>query len=124
MTVDGKLVYVHRFAYELLVGPCPPLLDHLRTCPKRCVRPDHLRPATKGQNVENHNGARRDSRSGVRGVYQHECGKWYGQTKHQGVRYGTGLCDTLAEAEAKVIELRNALHTHNDLDREILQTTA
>lgn len=45
--VDGKLIYVHRFAYELLVGPIPAdkSLDHL--CRNRiCVNPAHLEPVS------------------------------------------------------------------------------
>lgn len=42
----------HRMLYELLVGPIPDglTLDHL--CRNRkCVRPDHLEPVTRGENV-------------------------------------------------------------------------
>jgi len=56
--------YVHRFVYELLVGPIPEgmTLDHLchnadRSCPggptclhRRCVNPAHLEPATMKEN--------------------------------------------------------------------------
>ncbi len=117
--IAGKLQYVHRFAYELLVGPILPgaLLDHHHDCPKRCVNPAHLRLADKAQNVQNHTGPRRDSKSGIRGVYQHGCGKWYGQATHRGQRHGTGLKNTPEEAETAVLELRRSLHTHNDLDR-------
>jgi hypothetical protein len=47
MRLNGKLISVHRFAYELLVGPIPDglTLDHL--CRNRsCVNPDHLEPVT------------------------------------------------------------------------------
>ena len=42
----------HRMAYELAIGPIPDglTLDHLcRT--RACVRPDHLRPCTIGENL-------------------------------------------------------------------------
>lgn len=54
---DGKRqVLVHRFAYELLVGPIPSGLDldHVRArgCTHRnCVRPDHLEPVTPWENM-------------------------------------------------------------------------
>lgn len=117
--IDGKLKYAHRFAYELLVGPIPPgmMLDHRHTCPKHCVNPEHLRLADKAQNAQNHVGPTRRSKSGIRGVYQHDCGKWYGQTKYRGKVHSTGLRNTPEEAASAVLELRRSLHTHNDLDR-------
>jgi hypothetical protein len=50
--VDGKGMAVHRFAYELLIGPVPEGLqiDHL--CRNRpCVNPAHLEPVTNRENT-------------------------------------------------------------------------
>jgi hypothetical protein len=50
--VDKRRVLVHRYAYELLVGPIPDglHLDHL--CRVRtCVNPDHLEPVTNRENA-------------------------------------------------------------------------
>jgi hypothetical protein len=47
-----KLVLVHRFSYETMVGPIPSgmQLDHL--CRNRlCVNPDHLEPVTCRENL-------------------------------------------------------------------------
>lgn len=115
---DGKRVLAHRFSYELLVGPIPPGLqiDH-RCHNRRCVKPSHLRIATHGQNVENHQGARTDSRSGIRGVRQHSQSKlWIAAVQHDGVIH-TRYFKNKEDAAAAVIEMRNELHSFNDRDR-------
>ena len=52
---QGRMLMVHRVAYELMVGPIPEGLeiDHVkgRGCVHRnCVRPDHLEPVTHREN--------------------------------------------------------------------------
>ena len=48
----GRKMYVHRYSYELLVGPIPAglELDHLCRVPG-CVNPDHLEPVTHAENL-------------------------------------------------------------------------
>lgn len=44
-------VGAHRVLYELLIGPIPIGLDLDHLCRNRkCVRPDHLEPVTRGEN--------------------------------------------------------------------------
>jgi len=115
----GKQPYgAHRFSYELLVGPIEPgmQIDHICHTPL-CVNPEHLRPVDHKRNQENLTGANRVSKSGVRGVYMHACGKWNVQVTHNGQRYSGGLHSLLADAEAAAVALRNKLFTHNDIDR-------
>lgn len=52
LSVGGRNVRVHRFAYELLVGPIPAglTLDHLCRV-RHCVNPSHLEPVTSGENT-------------------------------------------------------------------------
>lgn len=115
---DGKTVLAHRYAYEQCRGAAPALLDHRPTCPRLCVRPDHVRSATAKQNQENRIGPQYNSRSGVRGVYPHSDGVgWVAQVGHRGRRIYVGWFRELADAETAVIAKRNELHTHNDLDR-------
>lgn len=115
----GRIVPSHRFAYESVVGPIPPTLqlDHRATCPKNCVNPHHLRPATHKQNMENPPGARSHSRSGIRGVSRTGSGTWCVRVTHNHVRYWGGCFTDIADAESAAIELRNRLFSHNDLDR-------
>lgn len=50
--VDGRIVYAHRFSYQVHLGSIPDSLqiDHL--CRNRsCVRPDHLEPVTSAENT-------------------------------------------------------------------------
>ena len=62
-------LYAYRFSYELLVGPVPDGMELDHQCHNRlCVRPDHLRPVSHKQNLENRSGPARHSISGVSGV--------------------------------------------------------
>ena len=115
----GKQRRAHRLVYELLVGAIPEglLLDHIN-CTRMCVKPSHLRPATRKQNAENLQGATSKSRSGVRGVFWDGKKKmWYPNVEHNGKNYKGELTDSISEAEIEVKAMRNRLFTHNDLDR-------
>ena len=115
----GGVVLAHRFAYELLVGPIPEgmSIDH-RCHNPTCVNPEHLRPATHKQNLENRAGARADSSSGVRGVFwEKRRGCWTARVRHNQKTHHVGSFSTLEEAEAAVVAARNERFTHNDLDR-------
>lgn len=58
----GRTMKAHRFAYELLIGPAPPIIDHTchvasecvggRACPhRRCCNPRHMAPSTIAANA-------------------------------------------------------------------------
>lgn len=50
--VSGRSVYVHRAAYEALVGPIPAGLDLDHLCRNRgCYNPAHLEPVTRAENL-------------------------------------------------------------------------
>jgi len=117
--VNGRAFLAHRRAYELCLGRIPEgfVLDHICHVPA-CVNPDHLRPVTVKQNMENRRGAQCDSKSGVLGVWwRPERQKWQAQVEHYGTVYTVGSFLTLEEAEAAVKAKRIELFTHNDLDR-------
>jgi hypothetical protein len=51
--IERRCLYVHRVAYELLVGPIPEgyEIDHL--CKNRaCYNPAHLEPVTRQENIK------------------------------------------------------------------------
>ena len=112
----GKLVRVHRLAYEWSYGEIPEGLHVDHRCHQRnCVRPEHLRLVTNAQNQQNRRGAQSNSGTGVRGVYWYEsCRKYQARVGLNGKRYNAGLFDTLEEAEAAVIAKRKELFTHDD----------
>lgn len=59
-TIHGTQVRVHRWVYEILVGPIPG--DHVlhHTCEtKRCVNPAHLEPLTPSEHAAVHAALRR-----------------------------------------------------------------
>jgi hypothetical protein len=43
--------------------------------------------------------------------------KWMVHATHNGKFHNGGYFDELDKAEAKAVELRNSLYTHNDIDR-------
>lgn len=115
----GSTRCAHRVAYELTVGEIPAGLDIDHICRNRgCVRPEHLRTATRKQNTENLSGARSDSKSGIRGVRRDRIrNRWRVTVISGGVRYDGGSFKDLKQAEAAAIALRNKVMTHNDADR-------
>lgn len=120
---EGRFVAAHRFSYELANGPITAGLDVDHRCRNHlCVRPTHLREATRKQNMENQ-GVSISSKTGIRGVILAGYDvlgetQWYGvQVRHHKVLYCGGFFTDLALAEAAAKELRNRFFTHNDDDR-------
>lgn len=55
--VDRRVKRAHRVAYEAIVGPIPEGLELDHLCRNRaCVRPEHLEPVTRYENVRRGNG--------------------------------------------------------------------
>lgn len=117
--VRGKSRLAHRVSFLMQKNYLPEgmLLDHI--CHNRsCVNPDHLRLVTNKQNMENRAGLDRNNRSGVRGVYwSKQDKKWKATVYHNLKQIHVGYFSSIESAESAVIEMRNKLFTHNDLDR-------
>lgn len=53
---DLKTVYLHRYSYQFHVGPIPEGKLILHSCDERsCFNPEHLRPGTDQENMEDRN---------------------------------------------------------------------
>ena len=117
--VNGKLAVAHRAAWELENGPVAEgmVVDHM--CYNRaCIEVSHLQVVTIKQNCENRAGAQPSSSTGIRGVRREPSGRYVAQVGHNGKRYYAGTFDTLEEADADAVALRNKLFTNNLVDRK------
>lgn len=106
--VEGRTVSAHRYAWSRERGPIPDgmMVDHI--CWNRCcVNIDHLRLATKAQNMQNRSGANRD-RSLPRGVYRDGRG-YRAEVGHSGGRAYIGIFPTVEEASAAAAAKRAIL---------------
>lgn len=114
--LNGKTYLAHRIVYALATGQLPSVnlqVDHrdgngLNNCPT------NLRLANHAQNSRNLQGARRGSKSGTRGVYQHKQGGWVaritvnGRDIHLGY-YPTKFLAIIARLAGEVLHLRQPL---------------
>jgi hypothetical protein len=116
---ESKVLKAHRVSFEIANGVIPDGLEIDHICRNRaCVRPDHLRAVTRKQNIENHGGARADSKSGIRGVCWHKSAKkWVATFQHDGKFQHLGSFSTKEEAARVVLEARLTHFTHNEIDR-------
>ena len=52
IAVDKKTLRVHRYAYEIFIGPLDPKLEICHSCNcKSCINPNHLRQDTRSSNA-------------------------------------------------------------------------
>lgn len=77
ISMNGGPVLAHRWIYEYTIGEIPAGKDIDHVCRVRsCVNPDHLRIASRSQNMRN-TLAHSDNHSGLKGVDFHKgTGKW------------------------------------------------
>ena len=69
ISIAGRLVMVHRYAWEAERGPIPDGIEVDHTCWNHaCCAIGHLRLSTRNENMRNRNGAQSTSGTGVRNV--------------------------------------------------------
>lgn len=96
-----KSFLMHR---DIMGNPINKVVDHINgdTLDNRC---ENLRICNQTQNNANQRGAKKNSKSGVKGVYWHKgAKKWCAEVIHNKKKYYCGLFDTLDEAR----QARNA----------------
>ena len=104
----SSMVMAHRLAWLLTYGePVPSEIDH-RDGNRSNNRIDNIRAATRADNLAN-NRTRRDSTTGVKGVYPMR-GKFQAYIRRHKQRYYLGIFDTLEEASAARREAAERLH--------------
>lgn len=113
---NGKTIAAHRYSWELVVGPIPEraYIDHRCHNPS-CVNPEHLRPVTPKQNMENRSSANVNSSSGVLGVHWNSNKKkWRVRVSMGGEQIHIGWFKSVSEAEDAALAARLAYYTHSD----------
>lgn len=117
--LESGSIAAHRFAYQAVHGPISDELDVDHQCHnKACVNPDHLRAATRSQNLENRIGPNRNGKSGVLNVHWVSARRhWRAMFMNEGRNIYIGSFKTRREAEVAVKKRRIEVLTHNDRDR-------
>lgn len=106
INVDGKKTVAHRYSWERKNGAIPEGADLDHSCwNKACVRTEHLRIATRSENLANQAGPKSTNRaSGVRNVYRKR-DRWRVMISKDGKSHSFGTYPTI-EAAAKVAEAK------------------
>ena len=104
---DGQRGYGHRIAYQMVKGEIPAGMEIDHACQQRaCVNPDHLRLATRAQNIA-HQRLQARNTSGVRGVSWHkQAQKWVARVRVDGRTINLGVFADKAEAAKVAAETR------------------
>jgi hypothetical protein len=104
---SGKLYSVHRIIFFKNHGYLPKEIDHIN-CIKTDNRIENLREATRSQNQWNR-ASYKNSKTKVKGVSLHGCGKYSAELKHEGKKHYLGLFKTIEEATKVVMKKREEL---------------
>lgn len=115
---SGKIEMAHRAAWIVAFGEIPDgmVVDH-KCRVRHCVNVRHLQVVTQAENQQNR-GAQFGSLSGVRNVGWNEARQaWEVRVVVGGEQTRGGFHESLVEAEAAAVALRNRLMTNNLIDR-------
>lgn len=114
----GRQTTAHRVSVEIHSGPIGRGLQVDHACRNRlCVRPDHLRVVTDGENKQNL-GVYANSSTGVRGVsYYPKRGKFLAHAQRDGKRHYLGWHSTLESADKTVSAWRRTNMPLSEMDK-------
>ena len=106
----GKMMLVHRFAYQMEHGAIPEGMVVHHTCYRRdCVRVDHLRAISQKENTRDRSVAcASNATTGIRGVTRHRSGGYRARVTKDG-KVHQRYCGTLEAAVEAVNEMRAEL---------------
>lgn len=110
VTRDGAL-HINNQIHRYMLGAKRGInVDHIDGDPSnnQC---SNLRLVNQSQNNANQHGAKRGSKSGIKGVYWHkEAKKWCAEVTHNKKKYYLGLFETLEDARIARNEKAKELH--------------
>ena len=107
LTVNGRTVAAHRYAWERENGPIPDGMEVDHKCFERsCTNPEHLRLATRSQNSRNLSGARPNRKHALpRGVTRNRNG-YQARVNTKGRQINAGTFPTIERANIAVKNCR------------------
>lgn len=109
VSVDRRLLYVHRIVWAMQTGAWPELeIDHKDGCPQN-NRWENLRQADRSINMQNRRRADRDSGTGLLGAFRARS-KFESKIQVRGVLHRLGQFDTAEQAHAAYLAAKRALH--------------
>lgn len=115
--LNGRVARAHRWSFTQANGPIPDgnEIDH-RCGNRACVNPDHLRDASRKQNMENYTVRNSNNKTGYRGVYFNGS-RYIAQVTHNCRTKYVGSFSTAAEAGEAARLARLELYSYNDRDK-------
>lgn len=116
--LDGERHQGHRLVWLWHTGTFPPHeLDHVNG-DRDDNRIDNLRPATKSENQQNLEGAKRNNKSGFLGVNRHLGGRWLAQITVDKKKHYLGLYPSPEEAHAAYLKAKAEMHRFQPTPRK------
>ena len=110
LSVNGRMVGAHRYAWERVNGPIPDGMEVDHKCWERsCVNVDHLRLATRAQNNANLSGVRKNGGGLPRGVSRYRR-RYMARVSLNGTEHYLGLFDTPEAASIAAQNKRSLLY--------------
>lgn len=110
ISVDGRSMSAHRYAWERANGPIPlgMVLDHI--CHNRaCVTVEHLRICTRQQNNAHRKGPQKVSATGVRNVRRNPSGTYTAEVRKDRKTHRKGPFESLNEARHAAKAMRGEM---------------